>query len=402
MKVLKNLSWIFFANLFVALVKWLFIIFIAKNLSPTEVGVYTLAFAVTAPIFIFFNFNLRSLYITSENNNFYDFLFTRNLLNIVALIFSIAVAYLIYPNYLIIILLVCLTKYLDLKSDLYYAIPHKENNLSIIGKFLIIKYILILIVFIAILLISNDLVLSLTGQVVIQTIFFYIYERKHFVKKYNIIKNRFNTKKVKEILFIAFPLGFVGMLVSLNSNIPRYFLELFESPKELGYFSAIVQISMIVGLFMNSITQVILPRFSNFYKQNKIPLLRKYIFSYMPIITIIIGFILIIICFLFGGNILNLVYGSDYAKYSNILLLVAIAISINLLSWILDAALLAIRYISIQPKISIFNFIATIGIGYILINNHGIEGAAITLIVNAILHTSLRLYFINKRLKLIS
>src|SRR5699024_2127989 len=134
MRLIKNFSWVFGANLIVSFSKWLIIVIIAKLLTPQDVGAYSLAFAIGAPITLFANMKLRSLYLTEVKYSFSDYMHTRNILSILAFIILLVIALVIYPQYSLIIILVGLNKIFDLQSDMYYALPHKEEEMDYIGK----------------------------------------------------------------------------------------------------------------------------------------------------------------------------------------------------------------------------------------------------------------------------
>jgi len=402
MKLIKNLSWILFANIFSSFAKWLIVILIAKNLTVTEVGIYSLAFAIGAPVTLFANMKLRSLYITSTEDNLYDYLFIRNILSIIVLFLLTIIGAIFYPQYFIIIMLVGVAKILDLQSDLYYAVPHKSSDLDVVGKMLLLKNAVLIVSFAISIILTRNLSFALLVQVLIQIVYLIFVERKYVLSNYTFTIGKKNYKAIKSILLLGIPLGFVQMFFSLNTNYPRYVLEYFEDTEVLGYFSAIMYIVIVANLFMNSISQVFLPKLTQLYRSLKISTFNKYVFVYLTLISLSLGVLLVVLSLLLGEKLLTVLYGLEYANYSNILILVAVSVSINIISWNFDTALMAMRYISIQPKIAVVNFIITIIVGYLLISQQGIKGAAYTLIISAVIQLLLRFYFLQKRLRLVN
>ncbi|MCZ8537256.1 hypothetical protein M9R32_08700 [Paenisporosarcina quisquiliarum] len=397
MNILKNLSWIFFANVIASLSKWLMIILIAKSLSSTEVGVYSLALALGAPITLFANMKLRSLYITSTNQQLSDYISSRNILSLIALLILSTVGSIFYTEYFIIIVLVGISKIIDLQSDLYYALPHKNNELNIVGKILILKNVFSILLFGTFLLIFENLTFALFAQVIFYLIFL-IMEKRYLLNHYKTKKDQPSWMGIKAILVLGLPLGLSQMLYSLNVNFSRYILEYYESSEVLGYFSAIVYILIVSNLFMSAISQVFLPKLSTMFENGNIVLFKKYVYHYLSFFSIIVGIFMIGLAIVFGEVILTILYGKEYAVYKNIFLLCTISTAVNLISWNVDTALMAMRYVSIQPKITLVNLFITIISGYMLISNYGIKGAALTLIISATFQLILRIYFVNKRL----
>lgn len=393
-KIVKNITWIFGANLTASITKWLVLILIAKILTPIEVGIYSLAFSLTAPITIFLNLKLRQLVVTDRNVNFSDYLLIRILMSTCALIIIVLVSAIFYLDYFLIIVLVGLNKIFDLHSDLYYSIPHINNKFSYIGKLMIIRHLLQLLFFIMAIYFSRNLFLSLCILVCIQVVFYYFFEKKLIEKRFSVVFNKVNFKNVKKIIFIGISLGFSAMMVSLSSNIPRYLIEYFYSPKLLGYFSAIAYIVTVGNLLMNSVTQNFLNRMTYLLNINNIRKFKFYVFGYLTIFSLALGIAVIMFSYKFGETFLKITYGIEYVNYADILILMSFAVAIDFISASYDTALMSMRYISIQPKISIYVLIISSLLGILLVKNFGIYGAAYTIIFANLFQLILRFIFV--------
>lgn len=401
MKILSNISWIFFANLIVAFTKWLIIVLLAKLLSPTEVGIYSIAFALSAPITLFANMKLRSLYITDHKPDYQNYIAVRKIMSAFAFIILLTVSFIFYADYVYIIMLVGLSKIFDLQSDMFYALPHKDKNMKLIGKLMILKHVLMLMFFSVCLVLTKDLGFSMLIQICIQILFLYIIEYRSINESYklNSNKEKYNSRNITVILKLGLPLGLVQMVVSLNTSIPRYLLEFFEDPKTLGYFSAIAYIITIGNMLMNSITQNFIPYLTDRIQKKQYILFKKNVFIHLTVFSLFLGFSLILGSKLLGDVFLEVAYGKDYAAYTDVLILMSVAMAINFISWNLDTALLSMRYISIQPKISIFILILNLIVSYYFIKSVGIYGVAYSFIIINIIQLLIRGYFVDKRLK---
>lgn len=402
MKFVRNVSWIFSANLIVSLAKWIVLILIARILTPEDVGVYSLAFSISAPITLFANMKLRLLYITEDNNDFGNFYYSRSILNVFTFIILLVVATLIYPEYFYIINLVGVMKILDLQSDLYYALPHKKTDMNYIGKLMIIKHITTFSVFFMVILTSRNLILSLILQLISQFLFLIFFEKKNILRKYYPKREGVVFSKVKKIILVGIPLGFVQMMFSFNVSYSRFLLESFESAKVLGYYSAIAYILVIGTLLVNAVSQNFLPIISTIIKEEKYYLFKRYVFIYYNIFAGILGLIIIFFSIAFGDEFLSNIYGEDYSKYSSILILMSISLIINLFSSNFDIALLAMKYISIQPKITSIVLIINLVLGYYMIKMYGIYGAAYSIIITNAIQLLLRGVFVAIKLKSLS
>lgn len=126
--MLQKISWTFSANVISAAVKWLLLVVIAQILTPIDVGDYALALAIASPITLFANMKLRSLYVTSKEEDFRSFATVRNIVFACSLVILMGLSF-FYDAWLI-VLLVGISKLLDCTSDLLYAVPHKAQEMK--------------------------------------------------------------------------------------------------------------------------------------------------------------------------------------------------------------------------------------------------------------------------------
>lgn len=399
MKFIKNISWTFGSSLIVSFTKWLMIVIIARILTPEDVGAYSLAFAITAPFTLFANMKLRSLFITEERNEFSDYINARNILSVLSFVVLVLIALFIYPKYLYIIILVGLIKLFDLQSDLYYALPHKEEDMDYIGRLIIIKHVITLITFLITLILTKNIVLSLLIQLTVQIMFFLFIEKNIITEKYYPVRKKAILRNIKRVILIGLPLGFVQMIFSFNASYPRYLLEFFESAEILGYFSAIAYILVIGNMMMNAVSQNFLPFLAKKIRAKDYKSFKRNVFINLSLFSLGLGTVLILFSYLFGEEFLNIVYGVEYSKYGDVLILMSFALAINFVSWNFDTALLAMRYISIQPKISVFILVINLLMGYFFIKSYGIYGATYTIIITNTLQLILRGIFVKVKLR---
>ncbi|MFG0935308.1 hypothetical protein ACF91D_32190, partial [Staphylococcus sp. 231237_7MaSpsaltlick] len=127
---------------------------------------------------------------------------------------------------------------MDLNSEVYYAVLHKKEKYKTISQMMISKSILIILAFSFSLFITNNVIISLIIQVVIQGMFLYIIERRSL--KYLEFSNfKYPWKVYLNVLLIGLPLGFVQLLNSYNILIPRYIIEHKLTLDLVGIFASI-------------------------------------------------------------------------------------------------------------------------------------------------------------------
>ena len=69
---------------------------------------------------------------------------------------------------------------------------------------------------------------------------------------------------------LALPLGLSMMLISLNTNIPRYFIERSLGERELGIFASMAHFMIAGSMVINALGQSAAPRLAKHYSDNNI------------------------------------------------------------------------------------------------------------------------------------
>lgn len=380
MKRLKNIGYTFIGNVAFSLVKWLILILIVRLTNPEDVGGYTFAMAITAPITLLTNMRIRLRYVVEDNLTFKNIRVLRNILNIISLLIILFIGLVIFPTYLNYFVLVAFTKVLDLQSELYYAILHKKQNFKLISLMQIGKSIIIIVPFAIIVVITKSVNYGLLVQIISQFLWLIFVERKS-IKYKDIESNETNKKLLFNIFLSGLPLGFVQMINSYNIMIPRYIIENFLSLKLVGVFASISYLLTIIDLFMNAISQNIIVRIKSYVDKKEFIKLSKYINKDIFLYSIILGFIVILPVIFLKDLLIGMIYGDFYKHYSNVLLIISFSIIFNFQSWMFDTVLMAFKAYKSQLIVSISTLVISIISSLVLIKYFGIIGASFAIVV---------------------
>lgn len=373
---LSKLKWVFFSNIYSAMSKFIILIMIAQVLTPTEVGIYTLGLAITAPIALLFNMKMKSIIITEKEPSINMFKNIRVLSNVFAIILLLVISYIFYKDYLIIFALIGIIKILDLNSEFYQSLPNKNKDFHITSKLIFSKFTIIIVSFVLTLLITESLTFSLIVYIVSQLIHL-IFESKYF-NRYVLDEYKKNNVSYLFILSFMIPLGITQMLYSFGSSLPKYLLENLATIEEVGIFSAILYFVTIVNMLMSAIFQTVLPYAMDKYNNSKNQF-NKIIFIIAPLFSLLLCAALYVPIFLWGENILRIIYGEIYAEYHYLLYILVITIYFNIIAWVFDSALLISRSIKLQPIFNLINIIITGIAAWYLINLNALIGATIAI-----------------------
>jgi O-antigen/teichoic acid export membrane protein len=172
------------------------------------------------------------------------------------------------------------------------------------------------------------------------------------------------------------------MLISLNSNIPRYFIEQYFGKRELGIFAAIAYLMVMGNMIVNALGQSAVPRLAKYYALGNSIAFRTLLFKLITI-AVLLGGGGVLVAFVDGRQILTVLYRPEYAEHTNLFVWLMVVAGINYLFSFMGYAMTAARYFRIQiPLFATGTFSCTIAC-ISLLPKLGLLGAAIALLISA-------------------
>jgi len=190
-----------------------------------------------------------------------------------------------------------------------------------------------------------------------------------------ILRPRWIAPKLIKVAWVAFPLGCVFGLLSLNYNIPRFFIEKYWGARELGIFAAIYAPAAAGRFILTAMGSAASRRLAKYFtlgdKKSFVSLLCK-----LAGMGLLMGGVGIGIAALAGREILNLLYRPEYAEYSGTFLWLMVATGIYYLAIFMGYAMTAARRFWAQiPLFASTGMVSALAC-YHLVPNHGLPGAA--------------------------
>lgn len=383
--------WTFLSNIFYAASQFFILSIIAKIGGPEEVGVFTYALAISSPFFLFLNVKLRSIVLTDvENQNRIEqFILLRNVTNWIAVILVILIAIIFRVNsyQFIAIIFFCLSKVFEMKIDIFYAFYQKNNRYDIVGKSTFLRGGISFFLAAIFYYFFEDIISVMISFLISNAIIYYFYDypnvrRIESIERITILSKE-NRKKIFSIFIIALPLGVSTIIGSLNTNFPRYLIEAKLGIYELGIFSGLVYILIIGNTFLTAISQIVTPKLAKFSNENDfksfISLLIK-----IQIFGLLLSSMFIVIFSIANKQIINLLFSSEYTDYSNVLMILIYGMVFLYSSVFFGTGITSLKLFKIQPIIHLIGLITTIISSLALIESMGLEGMAISLLLNYI------------------
>lgn len=370
-------------NGFFAFSQWIQISIISKYTSTEVLGFYTLALSLISPIFMLSSLQLRTILITDSSSefNFNDFFNLRVVVNFFSLLIVLGVLIFVHnTNILIITLVLSFQKIFESFSELFNSKQQKLEKINVLALSLFFKGIGAIISLLCGLFIFNSLTIGLCLILIayLLVILFYDY-RKYSIPPFTRIIISFKNRKSLNKLFLrGLPLGLVLLIISLNANISKYFLEVYAGTKAQAVYSSISYL-LVIGVFiLDAFGQVFVPRLNIYYWNKDIIQFKKLALFFISG-SIFISISLYIGSLLFGDFILKFLFNAEIAKYSSFLsnyMLVSILIFIaSSLGYILTS----IREFKVQPYINGIVLLFNVVLSFVFIKKFGLNGTIIVL-----------------------
>ena len=398
----RNFSWTFIGNAVYAACQWGMLVVIAKLGSPEMVGQFTLGLAVTAPVFMLTNLQLRSVQATDAKQQylFGDYLGLRLVATGLALVIIVVINLVSGYRWEIslIILLVGLAKAFESISDVFYGLIQQHERMDRIAVSLMIKGLLSLLMLSAGVYLSGGIVWGVVGLAISWVIVLIGYDfgsgrliltnswktlpsaKLNTQESIVTLQPRWQLKTMVRLLWLSLPLGLAMMLISLNTNIPRYFIERYLGERELGFFAAIAYLMVVGNMVVSALGQSATPRLAKYYAAKNSRAFRQLLVRLVGIAALL-GGLAVIAALVAGPQILTLLYRAEYAQYTDLFVWLMIAAGISYISSFLGYGMTAARYFRIQMPLTTLATLATAIICFWTIPRQGLQGAAIALIV---------------------
>jgi len=173
----------------------------------------------------------------------------------------------------------------------------------------------------------------------------------------------------------ALPLGVVLMLVSLNTNVPRYAIERWLGAGELGAFAAVASFVQAGAVAVQALGQTATPRLARYFAEGDLGSFRR-LGRRIALLGLATGAAGVAGAAVFGRVILRLLYRPEYAAYSGLLVKVMAAGALGYVAVMLGYTLTSAR--SFRPQAALLAAAVAVSAlaSWTLIPTMGLDGAA--------------------------
>ena len=390
----RNFSWTFAGNVVYAASQWGMLVVLARVGTPEMVGQFALGLAVTAPIILFANLALRQVQATDARREyaFGEYFGLRIVTTLLALAVIGVVALTAYQNETVLVIgLVGLAKAFEALSDVVYGLLQQHERMDRIAQSMMIKGPVSLVALAAGVGLIGGVIGGVIGLVLVWGLIFALYDLRSARRLLGTDpRPRWNPRRLGQLAWLALPLGFVAMLISLNTNIPRYFVERYLGEAQLGIYAAMAYLIVAGNTVVSALGQSASPRLAAYYAEGN---RRAYgrLLGRLLAIGAGLGLAGVLGALLAGEWVLNLLYGPEYAAEAGVFVWIMVAAGISYLASFMGYGVTAARVFALQLILSGIPALAAAGLSVLLIPDGGLQGAAMVLVFSSLVNWMLKL-----------
>lgn len=383
----RNFSWTFLGNAVYAACLWGILAILTKLGTPDIVGRFALGSAIATPVIMFANLQFRVVLATDakQTYEFRDYLGVRVLMLPAALLAVLIIAILGYNReQMLVIGVFGLVRCVESFSDLFYGFAQKHERMDLVARSLFLRGLSALALFGGVFWLTGNLALSLAANAVAWLLTVAFFDWPHLavlVRQAGEItwKPRWNRTTVRELIWLAAPLGVVMMLITLRNTIPRTFLEKAFGEDVLGIFSPMTYLVIAGSTVIMALSQSSIARLSRYYAEGRREAFRSTIVKLLGI-GVLIGLGGVLLAAVFGEFLLEILYSKEYAQHNDVFVMIMIGGAVLYLGNLLGAPVSAMRQFRVQLWVYLVNIVIMVTLCWLLIPRHGMMGTAIVMV----------------------
>jgi O-antigen/teichoic acid export membrane protein len=377
----SSFAWTFAGNAGYAVGQWALLSLFAKAGGSEMLGEYALALAVTAPVAMLSHLNLRAVIATDVAgvHPFGDYLAVRlgaTAFGLVA-IALLAVTAGSSATGTLIILAVGVAQSAENVSDAFYGLWQRRERMDRIARSMLARASLSVVAVAATLWTTRSLLAASVALAIGRMLTLLLYDARTREPA-----ARTNTANQWSILRTALPLGIVLMLVTLNTNLPRYAIERHLGTPGLGAFAAVASFLTGGNTVVNALGQSATPRLARYFAAREGRQFRALVWR-LAGLALALGAAGIAGAAVLGAPLLRLVYREEFVQYAGLLVAVMAAAIPIYVAGTLGYAVTSVRAFDAQLPLFCAVCASCAAAAWILVPRWGLMGAPAALAIAA-------------------
>ena len=322
-----------------------FLITVTRINGAEKAGIFSIAFSTACIFFVIGIYAGRIYQVTEPDKNISnkDYIVNRIItviiMNIVVVLFCVFRKYEFYKT--LIFILLTFYKSIEAFCEVIYGVLQKNEKLEVVGKSLFIKSFISVMCFVLIDFFTKNMILSIISIIVIWLLMLFIYDfrKSSSYINYSRMVNWNNVLKIFRLGFTTFAITFLGLYII---NAPKYAIDTYLQSNLQTVFGIVVMPATILSLVAQFLIHPYLNEILKSYKENDLKRLKKMLLK-LVLSLISVGIVSSILAYLFGVQILGLIYGIDLVPYRTGLIMIIVAATLYTIGIIYSSVLTTVR-----------------------------------------------------------
>jgi O-antigen/teichoic acid export membrane protein len=386
------------------------LVVLAKSTSVKSVGDFGLAVAICTPITIFAGLSLSGVQVTDARNEYqFGHYLAVRLISAAVSVTSIAVIVVLSgysSSTKSLIFLVGLGQAVLIIREVFLTFMQKQERMDLTAGSNVVQGLLSLIAFGLLVRLTGSLLAGVIGLLAVRVLTCVGWDVRcvsHLVGRCRLgdawafMRPSWQWSRLWRLVWLAAPLGLTAGLISLNGNVPRYFIERIWGTEALGYFVAVMALPTAGVVIIQAAGASASPRLAKYFVHDRPafrPLLLKLVAS-----AGLLGLSGVLIVAVAGGTILGLVFRPAYVAYNYLFLWLMVQASLSYIASFLGYGLIATRRFANLLVLFASVTATTILTAWCLVPWLGLKGGAFALMAGTLLQLAGSTILLNRAMR---
>jgi O-antigen/teichoic acid export membrane protein len=389
----RNVAWTASSSVVYALCQWGMLVAFARLSSPEALGQFAFALALSAPVMMLLQLQLRTVQVTDTRARFAfaDYFALRVASSLAGLVIVVAIAAVtgVRGSGLAIAAMVAAVKVFDGLGDVLYGAWQKLERLDVPAALLIVNGAVSVAALTCALWAGVSVAGAVSGSLAGSIVAFIAaarLTRTHLCVAF--VPGGGALRRISELTAVALPLGFVMALISLTSNIPRYFIQGWLGERELGIFAALTYVTAAGMALVSAVGHSLTPAMARDFDRGD---RRAFARRFWMLLTVAAGIGLsgLVTAVLFARPLLQVVYGEEYARSAGVFVHAMALGTVTYMAAAVGFAMSAAKCFRAQVPMFILVVAAILAASMAWIPSSGLHGAISALMLGAAVQLSL-------------
>lgn len=298
------------------------ILMVISRIDPVnDAGIFVIAYAIGNLMLTIGRYGIRQFQASDvvEKYSYREYYYSRVLTT--GLMLAISLFYIGFEygtgqydgNKSIVVLLICLVKWIDAFEDVFHGMLQQHDRLDIGGKILTVRLFLYTVLYMVLYAVTKDLILTSLISLLVSFALFVLLNGMA-LKSFPVEKGELSFRKIGAMLWECFPLFGSTFLIMYIGNAPKYAIDSVLSNQDQASFNYVFMPVFVISLLSNFIYQPVLNKLAVIWNQRETSRFWKLIAKYIAAILGLTAAVALGGYFL-GIPVLNLIYGVHLEGY---------------------------------------------------------------------------------------